>query len=665
VADDIGLYPFGALGEERIDVAGEAQAAATVRSELLEASDEQIELAVAQAEPMVLRGLLYQLTGDEEVAATRIAIDPSGFQTAMMVAADGDVALLRRKAVEFLSRYRASGAGPLGIGPEERLPVSLSLTLGEPIDDEEFKFCLEELGLDPWVRSLEWRQPPPQARLQDFSVTIIGAALGGLNVALMLKRAGIRYTVIEKNPGVGGTWNETRYPGARVDTPSRGYTHIFGTHFPYSSPFCDWAENQRYFDWVADAFEIRDDIVFDTEVRALTWDEPSSLWEIEIEGPEGRGVLRSNAVVTATGFLNRPKIPEIEGMADFRGVSCHTARWPQDLDVRGKRIAVVGTGCTGYQLVPELALQAEHVVAFQRRPQWLFGVPGYLSPFPSEVAWLDRNFPYYTNFMRLRTLGTGKAFWRLTEIDPDFDDPHTVSPLNKTTREASLAFLESKLGDDPDLLATMTPTHPPWSARAVMVDTDYCVLDAIRRDNVTLVTDGIRRINETGIETADGTRHDVDVIAYATGFQASEYLFPMEVTGRGGRKLSEFWKTGGARAHRFCMVPGFPNLWSVYGPNTNGGLGPGAFHELVTRYALQCMERLILEDKKEIEPTEQAYWRFAEDVDERNARKVWSDPRSLSYYWTEHGRSAVMCPFTGPEIWNLLRHPPADELEIR
>jgi len=634
-----------------------------LRSELLDASAEQIELAMEQAEPMVLRGLLYQLTGDEEVAATEIEIDPTGFQTFMKVV-DDDVALLRRKAIEFLDAYRASGAGPLDIGPEERLPVSLSLTLGEEIDDQEFEFCLEELALDPWARSLEWQRPPPQDRLQSFSVTIVGAGLGGLNVALMLKRAGIPYTVIEKNAGVGGTWWETRYPGARVDTPSRGYTHIYGAHFPYSSPFCDWVENQQYFDWVADTFELRDDIVFDTEVRALTWDEASSTWEIEVEGPEGPSVLRSNAVVTAVGFLNRPKLPEIEGMADFGGPSWHTARWPEDVDL-SRRFAVIGTGCTGYQLVTELALHAEHVVAFQRTPQWLFGVPGYLSPFPPEVAWLDRNFPYYTNFMRLRTLGTGKAFWRLTEIDPDFVDPHTVSPLNRTTREASLSFLEDKVGDDRDLVATMTPEHPPWSARAVMVDADYCVLDAVRRHNVTLVTDGIRRINETGIEAADGTQYDVDVIVYATGFLASEYLFPMQVTGRGGRTLDEFWKEGGARAHRFCMVPGFPNLWMIYGPNTNGGLGPGAFHELVTRYALQCMERVILEDKQEIEPTEEAYRQFNEDVDERNGRKVWSDPRAQSYYWSRHGRSVVMCPFTGPQIFSLLRRPAFDELEIR
>jgi 4-hydroxyacetophenone monooxygenase len=636
----------------------------TVASELLEASDEQIERAVAHAEPMVLRGLLYQLTGDEEVAATPIAVDPTGFQTFMMVADQADVAMLRRKAVEFLRAHRDAGAGPLDIGSEERLRRSLPLTLGEELDDAEFEFCREELALDPWARGLAWSQPPPRERLQGFSVTVIGAGLGGLNVALMLKRAGIAYTVIEKNSGVGGTWWETRYPGARVDTPSRGYTHIFGAHFPYSSPFCDWAENQRYFDWVADTFELRDDIVFDTEVRALTWDEAASEWEVEVDGPKGRRTLRSNAVVTAVGFLNRPKIPEIDGMAGFRGPSWHTSRWPDDADVAGKRVAVIGTGCTGYQLIPELAPLTEHVVAFQRTPQWLFGVPGYLSPFPEEVGWLDRNFPYYTNYMRLRTQGTGKAFRRLTEIDPDFDDPHTVSPLNKTTRETSLAFLRSKVAD-PELRAIMTPEHPPWSARAVMVDSDYCVLDAIQRDDVTLVTSGIRRITETGIEDGDGMHHEVDVIVYATGFHASEYLFPMKVAGRGGQTLDDLWKVGGARAHRFCMYPGFPNLWSIYGPNTNGGLGPGAFHELVTRYALECMERLILEGRRAIEPTRDAYDRYNEDVDERNARRVWSDPRANSYYWTEHGRSAVMCPFTGPEIFDLLRHPPFDELDIR
>jgi 4-hydroxyacetophenone monooxygenase len=179
------------------------------------------------------------------------------------------------------------------------------------------------------------------------------------------------------------------------------------------------------------------------------------------------------------------------------------------------------------------------------------------------------------------------------------------------------------------------------------------------------VTDGIRRLNRNGIESRDGKQYDVDVIVFATGFHATEYLFPMAVSGRDGRTVDELWKEGGARAYNFSMIPGMPNLWMLYGPNTNGGLGPSSYHELVTRYALQCIEHLILENKTSMDADEDAYWRYNHIVDERNNGKVWSDPRARNYYWTEHGRSAVQSPFQFDEIWRLLRHPNFDELEVR
>jgi 4-hydroxyacetophenone monooxygenase len=368
--------------------------------------------------------------------------------------------------------------------------------------------------------------------------------------------------------------------------------------------------------------------------------------------------------MTAVGFLNRPNIPEIDGMLDFRGASWHTARWPENEVIEGKRIAVIGSGCSGYQTVPDLALEASsHVVMFQRTPQWVFPVPGYLSPFPPQVSWLDRNFPYHTNFMRLRTLVRVSSWKLMTDIDPDFEDPHAVSAFNKQMRDSSIAFLERKI-DDPELLAKMTPAHPVWSARPVMVDPEYSIIDAVQRGNVTLVTDGIRRITETGIEATDGTVYEVDIIVYATGFHATNYLFPMRITGRNGKSLEEFWEKGGPRAYRFCMIPGFPNLWSLYGPNSNGGLGPSSYHELVTAYALQCLERLILDGNTFIDVKDDAYWRYNEIVDDRNSRKVWSDPRARNYYWTEHGRSAVQSPFNFDEIWGMLRRPDFGDLEI-
>jgi len=642
-----------------------ARSEASGRHELRAASDEVIADAVAHADPMVLRGLLYQLTADPALKAIGLKTVRVGRVETAAPATDQDVALLRRKAIEFLRTYRDAGAGPIGFGSWARLPESLGLVVGHTIKEEALELMIEETALDPWARSLDWQATPDPRRLENFSVTIVGAGMGGLNAAVQLKRAGIQYRVIEKNPGVGGTWHENRYPGARVDTPSRTYTNLFGVDFGYPYAYGDHFENQKYFDWVAEKFELRDDIAFNTEVRSLTWDESAAMWDIRVHGPGGERTLRSNAVITGVGFLNRPNMPEIEGMAEFAGPSWHTAHWPQGEDLSGKRVAVVGTGCTGYQLVPELALIANHVTVFQRTPQWLFPVPGYLSQSPPQLLWLDRNLPFHTNFMRFRNFyGSGPDLAKLFDIDPDFNDPHSCSEVNKAARERSIAFLEGKLRD-PKLVSIMTPNHPVWSARPVVVDPEYSILDALQRDNVTLVTSGIKRITRTGIEAGDGSQHDVDVIVYATGFRANDFLYPMTITGRGGKTIEELWADGGARAYLGCMMPGFPNLWALYGPNTNGGLPVAQFHEMTVVYAMQCMERLILDGKQSVEVTEEAYWRYNRLVDKLNAMKVWSDPRAHNYWWTKHGRTASQIPFTGYEVRDFLRRPDFADLEIR
>ncbi|MBV1918001.1 MAG: NAD(P)/FAD-dependent oxidoreductase [Sphingomonadaceae bacterium] len=632
------------------------------RPDLAKSTDAEIEEAVKFADPMALRGLLYQLTGDEELKGVGLKTVLGGYLERKVLATDDDLALVRRKAAEFLKSCRDPEAVPMDIGPRDRLPTSLGLMRGETIPKETLDLYIEETALDPWVRSPQWRTTPDPERLKNFRVVIVGAGMGGLVSALHLKRVGIPFTVIEKNAGVGGTWYENRYPGSRLDTPSRSYTHLFGVDFPYSNPFSPWSENQRYFSWVADFFDLRKHIVFETEVHSLTWDEETSHWEIATSNKDGEKVLRANAVMTSVGFLNLPKLPDIEGRDTFEGEASHTVSWPDDAVIKDKRVAVVGTGATGYQTVPEMALEANHVTVFQRTPQWVFPAPGYRSPFAPQVSWLNRNFPFYTNFMRLGS-GSAAAFEAVSTIDPDFDDPHCCSPSNKIARDVAVGFLKDKL-KDPALVEMMTPEHPVWSARPIQVDPEYCILDAIQRDNVTLVTDGIRRINPTGIETMDGRQIDVDVIAYATGFHANEYLFPMEITGRGGQTIEQLWSEGGARAYRTCMMPGFPNLFAVYGPNTNGSLLPATFHEMVVGFAIQCMQEVILEEKSSVEVETEPYWDYNRMIDERNNTRVWSDPRVQSYYWSKHGRSATMNPLPGPEMWRLLHEPEYEDLEF-
>ncbi len=632
------------------------------RHELLAADDATIDDAIAHADPMVLRGLLYQLTGDAEVAATSVKMVMAGYFDVPTPATEADVALLRRKGADFLKAYRDSGAGDIAVGPQDRLATSLGLMLGRTMEGDDLRHHVEELALDPSVRSLHWKAQPDPERLKDFTVTIIGAGMGGLNAALQLRKAGFPFTVLEKNKGVGGTWWENRYPGARVDTPSRSYTHLFGVDFPYPNPFCEWRENVKYFDWVADNFDLRQHIQFETEVKSLTWDDSAGEWVIDLVDPNGARTIRSRAVITAVGFLNRPNIAQFPGAETFAGGSWHTARWPETADLKGKRVAVIGTGCTGYQMVPEIALEAADVTVFQRTPQWLFPVPGYRSPFPPQVNWLDRNLPFHTNFMRARTCSLDRIA-NVAEIDPNFDDPHACNPLSKRAREGCIAFLERKL-TDPALVATMTPKHPVWSARAVVVDPDYSILDALNRDNVTLVTNGIERIEPHGIVAKDGTLHEADVIVYATGFHATEYLYPMTITGRDGQTLEDLWKKDGARAYLGCMMPGFPNLWSVYGPNTNGGLTVATFHEKVAHYALQCLEALVLGNADAMEVKEDAFWSYNHLVDDRNQTKVWRDPRAHNYYWSEQGRSAVMNPFYTAEMSGVLRQPDLADLAI-
>jgi 4-hydroxyacetophenone monooxygenase len=638
-----------------------------VRPELLQATDAQIDDAVSFADPIALRGLLYQLTADQALAA--IEMTPQVGMDAATFVDQSDISLVRSRAASFLKSYRDAGAGPIDIGPRDRLPRSLALAAGvDRVPPEDLELWLEELALDPYVRGLRWETPPPPERLHSFSVVVIGAGMGGLAMAVQLKHAGIDFTVVEKNSGVGGTWFENDYPGARVDSPSRAYTHIFGVDIGLAYPYCVRDENQRYFNEVADQFDVRDHIVFDTEVVSLTWDDEAARWEVVAKGPEGQRIWRPNMVVSAVGLLSRPSMPVLAGAGDFHGPSFHTARWPEGLELDGKRIGVIGTGCSGIQLVPELALLTGHVSVFQRSPEWLFDRKGYRAPFPAQVTWLDRNFPYHTNFMRFRThwLTSPYLSGPLREIDPTFDDPHARSAVNKRLRDERLVFIQKKFEGRPDLIERMIPTHPPYSRRPVQVDSEYCYYDALLRDNVTLVTDGIERITPTGIRTVDGAEHELDVIVYATGFKANECLWPMTVVGRASRSVQDLWEKDGPRAYIGAMEPGFPNFFMIYGPNMNpyGGLGVINHEEMVVRFALGCAEFLIQNGNRSVDVTEEAYWRWNGKLDERERSRIYMDPRTKSYFQNEHGRSSTNCPFYGTEMWHHLRRPNFEDLIV-
>ncbi len=630
----------------------------TAPQDLLSASDHDIEDALVYADPMVLRGLLYQLTRDEAIAATDVVKATFGFLSITMLARPEDGAMLRSKAAALLRAHRDSSSGDLPFGPIERLRTSLGLSAGQEIPERDLDMWVEELALDPWARGLDWQTQPKPENLRDFEVLVIGAGMTGLNAAIQLKRAGIKYSLVEKNPDIGGTWFENRYPGARVDTPSRGYCHVYGVDFIYPYPFSPQSENQRYVQWMADSFDVRGDIAFETEVKSLAWDEAAQQWEVHLVGPAGPTVRRVNAVITAVGFLSRPSIPNFDGEEEFQGEIFHTARWPEGLDITGKRVAVVGSGCSGYQVIAEVARSASHTYLFQREPSWVYETAGYLSPYPPQVNWLERHFPHYRNFLRFRAqwLFGPETLGRAFVKDQAFNDG---------IREQRIAFMERKFAGRPDLMAKMLPSSPPMTSRPVLVDETYSVYDVLMQDDASLVTDEIARLSANGIIDATGTEHPVDIIVLATGFRANEFLFPMEIRGRDDLSLDELWQKDGARAYLGTLLPGFPNLFTLYGPNINSVSGGGnpAIQEEQTRFVLQCLAHLLVNDKTTIDVTRDAYDRYNSELDEAEANKIYVGAEVKNYFTNEHGRSAANCPFDVRKMWEWLRDPTGKHAE--
>ena len=630
----------------------------TVNNELLSASDAQIDDAMQYASPMVLRGLLYQLTGDADVLGM-----PPGtaakFGVGREMANEADADLLKAKGAAFLKHYRDSGAGKMDIGPADRLRQSLSLTAGHEIPEAELHIWQEEAAFDRWARGVHWRGGTPPKNVENFKVAVIGTGISGLNVAVQLKQAGIPFVVFEKNAEVGGSWFENRYPGARVDTSSRGYTHLFSYDYAYNYSYSPRDDNLRYFKWVADSFGIRANIEFNTEVTAMHWDDAAAEWMLKVDGPTGQDTHAFNAVISCVGFLSRPQMPVIDGMESFEGDAFHMAAWPEGVDVKDKRVAVIGSGASGYQTTPVIAETAAHTFLFQRQPNWCLEDTIYLKKLPPQTLWLDRNFPFYSNYVRFRVgaLINPELSKAGIMVDPAFSDPHTLSPGNKATRDMCVEFATRKLGSRPDLLEKMIPNFPPMASRPIRVDSDYSVYDALLLDNVSLVTDGIERITPKGI-VSGGVEHELDIIAFATGFKANDYLWPMDVRGRGGVRIEDVWVKDGPRAYLGAMVPGFPNLFMCYGPNSNnfGGFTVVDLLELVAQFSLRCIAGLIENGRRSVEVSDDGYWRFAAILDEMERKMIYMDPRANNYY-RHHGRSCVNGPLDIRRMWRWLNNP--------
>ncbi|MEU8358803.1 NAD(P)/FAD-dependent oxidoreductase [Nonomuraea sp. NPDC048882] len=468
-------------------------------------------------------------------------------------------------------------------------------------------------------------------------LVIVGSGFAGICMAVKLKEAGYHdFVILEKAAELGGTWRDNTYPGCACDVPSHMYSYSYELNPDWSRMFAPREEIQDYLRACAAKYGITPHLRFGKDVVALEYDDGRRGWTVTTQDGE---VLRTNAVVSGIGALHIPKFPEIVGRESFTGPAFHSAEWDHSADLTGKRVAVVGTGASAVQFVPQLAPDARHLTVFQRTPPWIHPKPDFaFSPAARRLLRLPG---------AARTL-RGGIYWALESRALGF----AVDPrLMKGHERLALRHLEAQV-PDPVLRRALTPDYVIGCKR-ILVSSDY--YPALTRPNVSLVTDAITEIRPRSIVDAAGVEHEADAIVYGTGFKVVDALTDRHITGRDGLSVQDAWK-GGVEAYHGITAAGFPNLFFLLGPNTGLGHTSVVFMiESQVRYVIECLRLLSRTGARALDVRPQAQRRYNDRLRARLDPLVWSAGGCRSWYLDEHGVNRTLWPGFTFEYWARTR----------
>ncbi|MFJ9905010.1 flavin-containing monooxygenase [Streptomyces sp. NPDC101152] len=485
------------------------------------------------------------------------------------------------------------------------------------------------------------------AEHEHVRVAVIGSGFGGLGAAVRLRREGVTdFVVLERAGSVGGTWRDNSYPGCACDVPSHLYSFSFAPHPDWPRTFSGQEHIRAYLEHVTDVFGLRPHLRFDSEVKMMTWDAAKLRWDIETSS----GPLSADVVVSATGPLSEPRTPEIPGLDSFSGMVFHSARWDHDLDLRGKRVAVVGTGASAIQIVPALQPEVAHLTLFQRTPPWV--MPRVDRAITGAERALHRSLPFTAKARR-------GLLWGIRELQVQAFTKHPdvlgfVEQLAKRNMAGAIK--------DPALRAKLTPDYRIGCKRILLSSTYY---PALARPNVDVVASGLTEVRGSTVVAADGSEAEVDVIIFGTGFHVTDMPIAERVVGAEGRTLAEAWK-GGMEALRGASVAGFPNWLSIIGPNT--GLGNSSMILIIEsqlNYLADFVRQLgVLGGRAALDARPGAVDAWNRRVQERMERTVWSTGGCTSWYLDPSGRNTTIWPGTTTEFRRATRRVDLAEYEL-
>jgi 4-hydroxyacetophenone monooxygenase len=540
----------------------------------------------------------------------------------------------------------------------------MKLALGQEVPEENFGQRKAAASFADFPAFLaRWTDGKPASLPPDFNVAIIGSGHSGIGMGIQLGLLGIPYDIYERRGEIGGVWSINRYPDIRVDTMSCMFQLGFVKRYPWTEYFSRGAEIRQYMTDMARDFGAYEHIHFSHNVKLLQWNESTSRWELEIAHGDETIYTTASAVIAATGLFSNAKKLDVPGIDNFTGDVIHTTEWPDDYVVAGKTVAVVGNGSSGVQLLSRLAEDAKQVYVYVRTPQWITPQIYYGDPITPEFQWLLQTMPYYWNWDRFVWITPSDSRGGVHVIDPEWKAKGGLfSQGNDELRERLTRYIKEQTGYREDLYSRLIPHYVPW-ARRMIVDNNW--YKTLTEDHVELVTDPIEHVDANGIVTVDGKHRDIDLIVAATGFNVAKYLYPIEVRGRGGVSLEQIWEEhpAGPRAFWSITVPGFQNLFIMYGPNSQGGAGAGIsdFLQLWATYIAGLLVQLIEAGAKELEVKEDVFEEHNRELDERTSKLIWMDPDSRDRnYFVYRGRVQAMTGWTPAEHWDAMVHPRLD-----
>ena len=563
---------------------------------------------------------------------------------------------IREAALEAILQWRAGR--PVAIPePASDLRVRmLAWAMSERVPVQYDRIIAAELLLEEQDKIDKVAVP------EGFHAVIIGAGVSGLCAAVRLQQAGIPFTILEKSSNVGGIWRDNRYPGAGVDTPNHLYSFSFAP-YDWTMYFALRNELHAYLEHVAEQFKLRPSIRFNTEVEALTYDTASQGWTIAVKNGDGaRETLKANVVISAVGIFNPAKKPEIKGLETFPGPCFHTAEWPADVDLTGKRVAMIGNGASAMQTGPAIQNIVKSLTIFQKSAHWVAPNEQFAKPIPEPLRFLMREVPLYRIWYRLRVGWTyGDRVHSTLQKDPNWEFPdRSLNKANDSHRAYFTQYIVSELGERKDLLEKVVPPYPPFGKRMLMDNGWYQML---KKENVELVSDPIREIRGNRVVTKDGSEYEADVLVMATGFDVLRFLTAFEVRGRSGRTLRETWEDDNARAYLGLTIPDFPNFFCLYGPNLQPGHGGSYIFlaEMQARYVTDLLKKMLRRGLGVVECRQDVHDEYNERVDRAHEKMVWTHPGMETYYRNARGRVVVNSPHRNDTFFEMTRTAKLDD----